>query len=279
MIPNCNANEAASFFSSTYSTPKSRDQTNKCPSGLNVKSPSSPLVTKPISVLEIQAKIKCSRTSSAPSPLDGISYVILKKCPSILPVLMDLYNCCWTSCSIPQLWKTGIVRLIPKVGAAKTPEDPSKFRPIVLTPCIGKIYTAILKDRWCDFMIENNYSNTSIQKAFLPNVRGTDDHHFKLWSAFEDAKKSRHTLSVCWLDFANAFGSVPHWLIQDSFKLYHASDHFLRIVNNLYSNLLLSVSSDKWSTSLLPCRVGVFQGDPFSVIVFNTVINTLTAQP
>ena len=131
--PNFNADEAVSFFSSTYSTPKSRDETNKCPSGLNVKSPSSPLVTKPISVLEIQAKIKCSRTSSAPSPIDGISYVILKKCPSILPVLMDLYNCCWTSCSIPQLWKTGIVRLIPKVGAAKTPEDPSKFRPIVLT--------------------------------------------------------------------------------------------------------------------------------------------------
>ena len=126
-------------------------------------------------------------------------------------------------------------------------------------------------------MIENNYLNTSIQKAFLPNVRGTDEHHFKLWSAFEDAKKSRHTLSACRLDFANAFSSVPHWLIQDSFKLYHASDHFLRIVNNLYSNLL-SASSDKWSTSLLPCRVGVFQGDPFSVIVFNTVINTLVLQ-
>ena len=37
------------------------------------------------------------------------------------------------------------------------------------------------------------------------------------------------------------------------------------------------ISTKQWSTSPLCCNI-VFQGDPFSVIVFNTVINTLALQ-
>ena len=56
---------------------------------------------------------------------------------------------------------------------------------------------------------------------------------------------------------------------------YHAPDHLLFVITNIYSSLQLQVSTVKWATSMLPCNIGVLQGDPFSVIVFNTVINTL----
>ena len=170
-------------------------------------------------------------------------------------------------CLHPQLWKTGVIRLFAKPAASKDPHDPSLFRPIALTPCIGKIYTSMLKDRWCQFMLENKFFDTSIQKAFLPGICGTEEHQYKLRSAIADAKRSRHALSICWLDFANAYGSVPHWLILQCFRLYHAPDHLLSVITNIYSNLQLQVSTVKWATSMLPCNIGVLQGDPFSVIV------------
>ena len=35
------------------------------------------------------------------------------------------------------------------------------------------------------------------------------------------------------------------------------------------------VNSNSWSTPLIPLKIGVYQGDPLSVVIFNTVINTM----
>ena len=59
-------------------------------------SPASPKFTMahlvPISEDELSAAIKRSRSSSAPSRLDQISYHIFKSCPSLKPALLDLFN-------------------------------------------------------------------------------------------------------------------------------------------------------------------------------------------
>ena len=50
---------------------------------------------------------------------------------------------------------------------------------------------------------------------------------------------------------------------------------FSRIVKAFYTDLTAKVSSNSWTTPLLPLEVGVYQGDPLSVVIFNTVINTM----
>ena len=57
--------------------------------------------------------------------------------------------------------------------------------------------------------------------------------------------------------------------------LYHAPPKFLRLFQNFYSNLSATINSAQWSTPPIPQEVGVYQGDPLSVVIFNTVINTL----
>ena len=47
------------------------------------------------------------------------------------------------------------------------------------------------------------------------------------------------------------------------------------MVQSLYSDLSASIASQEWSTPLIPIQIGVYQGDPLSVIIFNTVMNTL----
>ena len=132
-------------------------------------------------------------------------------------------------------------------------------------------------------MVTNNYLDLDIQKAFANNVPGCIEHHQKLQSAIADAKTRHRSLTLCWLDLANAYGSVPHNLIHFSLRHYHAPPQFSATVMNLYSNLSAMISSKHWNTSFIPFKVGVFQGDPLSVSIFNTVINTLvdviTSQP
>ena len=189
--------------------------------------------------------------------------------------MLDLFNCCWQSATIPTSWKRGVIRLIPKASAKNNPQDPSNFRPIALTSCVGKLITTIMKNRWLAIMISNNYLDTTVQKAFLPGTPGCLEKYEKLSAIIHEAHKHHRSLSVCWLDVANAYGSVHHQLIRFAMKHYHAPPSFTTLVSNIYSDLSATVTSRSWSTGVVPLNVGVCQGDPLSVVIFNTVMMTL----
>ena len=228
-----------------------------------------------ISLDEIALAIRKSKTKSAPCPLDGVPYVVFKKCPALVQALYDIFNMCWSQTTVPTNWKRATVKLIGKPAAEHDPTLPSNFRPIALTSCIGKLFTTILRNRWISFLSTNHYFDKSIQKAFMPKTPGCIEHHLKLAEILRNAKHKHKSLTVCWLDLANAYGSVHHSLISFALKHYHAPPQFLAIIQSFYSNLSANINSSQWSTSPIPLRVGVYQGDPLSVVIFNTVINTM----
>ena len=119
-------------------------------------------------------------------------------------------------------------------------------------------------------------SNTcSIQKTFLPATPGCLEHHCKLAGLLADTRHKHRSVAVCWLDLANAYGSVHHSLIDFTLKHYHALDQFQLMVSALYTGLSAQISTQHWCTTAVPLQRGVYQGDPLSVVIFNTVINTL----
>ena len=101
------------------------------------------------------------------------------------------------------------------------------------------------------------------------------EHHCKLATILSEARKKHKSFAVCWLDLANAYGSVHHSLIQFSVEHYHAPPCFCQILQALYSDLVGKVITNEWETLPIPLDIGVYQGDPLSVVIFNTVINTL----
>ena len=109
----------------------------------------------------------------------------------------------------------------------------------------------------------------------MPATPGCTKHHLKLANIIKDAKKKQKGLSICWLDPANAYGSVHHSLIEFTLQHYHAPSKFTGIVQSFYSHLSVKVCKSSWSTPLIPLQVGAYQGDPLSVVIFNTVINTM----
>ena len=104
---------------------------------------------------------------------------------------------------------------------------------------------------------------------------GCTEHHFKLLSFIDEARRKHKALAVCWLDLANAFGSVHHSLNRFSLEHYHAPACMIEAVSNLYEGLVGIVHTKEWSTEPFPIEVGVYQRNPLSVIIFNTVMNTL----
>ena len=200
-------------------------------------SPSYPFLEGPFTLEEFEGVIKRVNVSSAPNPLDQITYRVLCQCHSLWPALLNLFNACWEQHCVPSLWKRGVIRLIPKAAANEAPHLPANLRPIALTSCVGKVYTAMLKNRRLQFMLQNRYLDTTVQKAFLPGVPGCMEHYQKLSTIIKDAHKSHRSLSVCWLHLANAYGSVHHQLIHFCLKHYHAPQAFLKTIANIYTDI------------------------------------------
>ena len=171
-------------------------------------------------------------------------------------------------------WKLGVLRLIPKKAASSNPAEPSNFRPIALTSCVSKLYTSILKNRWLQYMVANQFLDTYTQKTFMKNIPGCTEQYHKLLGAVTEAFKRHKAITVCWLDLATAYGSVNHGLIDLTLQYFHAPSHFKNVVANLYSSLNVMVTGRSWVTNPIPFTVGVFQGAPLSVIIFNSVMNT-----
>ena len=230
----------------------------------------------PITPEELTRVIRKSRSPSAPSPHDRISYSILKRCPSLHPALLDLFNRVIMEGSVPSAWKVAAVKLIPKVSAKDDPSSPGNFRPIALTPVISKLLSGVLKERWLWHMRANNYLNPNLQKAFLATIPGVTEHQAKLATVIKSAKRNKRSLAITWLDIANAYGSVHHSLIEFSLAHYHALPEFCRLLSSWYTGLSATISTDEWSTAPVPLRIGVYQGDPLSVVIFLTVMNTLS---
>ena len=122
----------------------------------------------------------------------------------------------------------------------------------------------------------NGYLDSDLQKAFLPTVPGVAEHQAKLAAVINSARRNKKALAVCWLDITNAYGSVHHSLIQFSLAHYHSPPEFCRLLQSWYTGLSATISTEEWSTNPVPLNIGVYQGDPLSVVIFLTIINTLS---
>ena len=89
-----------------------------------------------------------------------------------------------------------MIKLIPKEGANINPAEPSNFRPIALTSCVGKVFTSILKSIWLHYMIANQYLDINTLKAFVKSVPGCTEQYQKLLVAITVVFKKKSLKST-----------------------------------------------------------------------------------
>ena len=264
---------ATTFFSEVYqSAPQRFSQPKWRPT------PTTPDVEfdcSPFSQNEVASVIKKMAPGSAPSPFDRVGYVVFKKCPALPPALVQAIQCLLGPVRSPRVMEVCSHQADPKRVSSSGHHQSCQLQ----AHCLNTLYRQSVHYTPQESLVEvhgaNRYLDPSLQKAFMPAVPGCTEHHLKLSLALADARSNHRSLEVCWLDLANAYGSVHHSLINFSLRHYHAPPQFLSVVQTLYDGLSARVITADWETSDIPLQKGVYQGDPLSVVIFNTVMNTL----
>ena len=163
---------------------------------------------------EIKDIVRKARAGSAPGP-NGVSYRILKKCEGVLRILWNLLRLAWRKRVVSDQWTISEGVFIPKEENAK---EISQFRPISLLNVEGKLFFGVLARRVRTYQSDNEYVNTSVQKGGIQGMQGCVEHSRMVWEVIKTAKEEKRDLHVVWLDLANAYGSIPHDLVQKALQ-------------------------------------------------------------
>ena len=94
-----------------------------------------------------------------------------------------------------------------------------------------------------------------------------------LEASIEQAKLRKRDLTICWLDLANAFGSLPHEILNELFLSLPLPEYFRSILSDIYRENTLQFVTGRELITIKPTS-GVRQGDGLSSIIFN-----LAAEP
>ena len=91
----------------------------------------------------------------------------------------------------------------------------------------------------------------------------------------KDAKANRRQIFVVWVDLMNAYGRVPHNLIVYALRHYKFPEWLVNYLISYYDELIVRVVTKDWKTEWFFYLIGLFQGDPLSVVLFLIVFNLL----
>jgi hypothetical protein len=221
---------------------------------------------------DVRSVLNSSNKKSAPGP-DGVSYSVLLKLECTL--LATLFTKVLSLGCPPQSWSESVVKLLHKKGDAS---NPSNFRMIALSGCIGKLFHLLINQRLTSYLIQNKLMDPAMQKAFLPGINGCIEHNLAMEEVIKSARKSKRTAHITFFDLEDAFGSVPHSLISHTLRRNHLPENLHNYLMSFYSNCLSVVETPTWRSQPFPFRRGVFQGDPLSPTVFLMVFNHVLLQ-
>lgn len=111
--------------------------------------------------------------------------------------------------TFPCLWWI-ILRLFFLIPMEKDSADIRQFCQISLLNVEGRIFCSVVAHRLTGYLEKNYCIDTSVQKDGIPGFSGCLEHTNVMWHQIQAAKKGGKYVHVIFLDFTNAFGSVPH---------------------------------------------------------------------
>jgi len=269
--PTFSKDDAEKFFRNEYSD-KDRGVIFENLKGMpDIPTPAKRFVMEDLDWESFQRKLRSRRNKSSPGP-NGVPYLVYKRCPRIAFIVFRILSSLWKDKRVPLQWRVGEAILIPKTEDLS---NPSLFRNITKTNTSGKLNMGLLADKMLEYMTDNKYIDKSVQKGFLRKTPGCLEHTQALMEELKDAKTKRRQIYVVFVDLMNAYGRVPHNLILFALKYYKFPEWLIEYMMKYYDELIVRVVSKNWKTNWFFYMIGLFQGDPLSVVLFLIVFNLL----
>ena len=124
----------------------------------------------------------------------------------MLPILTNVSDIIRSVCSsgeVPLEWKKKCTILVRKKGDTA---NPANFRPITLESVPLKIFTSCLRNSLNQFLLENNYVESKIQKGFNPKISGTLEHTSQMANIIDKARIRQRPLIITLLGLKMPLG-------------------------------------------------------------------------
>ena len=202
---------------------------------------------------------------------DGISYLLIKKLPKTAKSnLCQIYSDSLRLGYFPELWRTAIVKLIPKPN--KDSKFAKNFRPISLLSCVGKVLERIIASRLSAFMEEKNlFSKT--QSGFR-RKHMTTEQLLRLSEESYAGFKKQQTTAALFLDAEAAFDRCWHSGIKYKLKkTLNLPNRFVRLISSFLSDRTLKVFYEGHYSSHVTLGAGTPQGSPLSPLIYIIYVN------
>ena len=97
-----------------------------------------------------------------------------------------------------------------------------------------------------------------------------------IWHTIQEAKRQKKDLSVVWLDLANAYGSVPHALIEYAMAFFWIPESVKNYVMKYYEEFQMRFSTGEYTTRWVDLEVGIPMGCTISPILFVLAMEIIT---
>ncbi len=213
------------------------------------------------SVSNLMSIIK-NKHNSAPGP-SSCTWKCLKNVDtSVLEVLSQLFSYIYINGYVPESWKEGNTVLLEKPTSDLGLD---RFRPITLLSVEYKLYSHALNEAFVKNLTKYNLIPPS-QNGFFPN-RGSDQCLHALISIIADANFKCFPLYCLFIDFAKAFDSVEHWVIEKLFKHCNFASLGNAILGTLFGSFT-KINTTAGKTDNIFFERGTKQGDILSPSIF-----------
>ena len=104
---------------------------------------------------------------------------------------------------------------------------------------------------------------------------GCLEHTGVVTQLIREARENKGNLAVLWLDLANAYGSIPHKLVQLALTKHHVPGKMKELIADYYTNFRMRTSSGT-SSCWHKIEIGIITGCTISVTLFTLAMNMLT---
>ena len=104
-----------------------------------------------------------SRSNGSAPGLNGIPYLVYKRCTEVRRLLWKILSRVWKDRAIPNIFQVGRIRLLPKSGDTS---HPNLMRPISVLNAEGRLFWTVFQRRLSKYMLGNGYIDRKTQKAF-----------------------------------------------------------------------------------------------------------------
>jgi hypothetical protein len=223
-----------------------------------------------VTLEELESNLaKCKNRSAVGK--DNISYSMIKKLPKkTKESLCLIYSDAIRLGYFPALWKSAIVKMIPK--PQKDLKYAKNFRPISLLPCLGKVLERILAQRLSKLLEEKNMFSKS-QSGFRRHHM-TAEQLLRLSEECHMAFKKQKTVAVIFLDAEAAFDRCWHNGIRYKLKkVLDLPDRIVRLLSSFLSDRTLSVFYEGCHSQVVHLNGGTPQGSPLSPLIYIIYVN------